>query len=359
MAETAKRDVLPDLLKALLILSVLLQHSATALKMGQHIGEGNWTNWLSASPFNMPLFMAICGYYFYYSAKRRTLGELLKSKLLMILVPCLAWTMLGKCTLCFLYGKHVDWAPWPWDLWFLWSAVICMLLGSICHYAFRRVEGWAMALLCGLLCLVPYDPYNVAYMFPFFTAGYMVSKHNLASKAKPWMGWVALAAYIGLHCFITRESSVWISHSFLLGERPVVVQLGLNAYRFLIGVFGSAAFAFIINRLYYASCVAAPPPPPNQSMATNQKIRDGAGAVLAGGVRLPGGVSGAVHRATHEIAGLARLVRSANHPLPSVPMGVHPPHGVHYIPSLPGCLAAGADQPHHTIPVHRQSIVKP
>lgn len=74
MAEARKRDVLPDLLKALLILSVLLQHSATALKTGVHLGEGNWTNWLSASPFNMQLFMGICGYYFYYSAKRRTLA---------------------------------------------------------------------------------------------------------------------------------------------------------------------------------------------------------------------------------------------------------------------------------------------
>lgn len=247
MAETAKRDVLPDLLKALLILSVLLQHSATALKMGQPIGEGNWTNWLSASPFNMPLFMAICGYYFFHSARKRTLAELLKNKLLMILVPCLAWIMLGKSTSRFLYGLHPDWMPWPWDLWFLWSAVICMLLGSICHYAFRRVEGWVMALLCGLLCLVPYDPYHVAYMFPFFAIGYTVCRHNLVSKARPWMGWAALVAYIGLHCFITGESSVWESHSFLFGERPVEVQLGLNAYRFLIGLVGSVAFCFAVK----------------------------------------------------------------------------------------------------------------
>lgn len=257
MAETRKRDVLPDLLKALLILSVLLQHSATALKVGQHIGAGNWTNWLSASPFNMPLFMAVCGYYFFYSARRRSLAELLKSKLLMILVPCLAWTMLGKCACRFLYGLHPNWLPWPWDLWFLWSALICMLLGSICHYAFRRVEGWVMALLCGVLCLVPYDPYNVAYMFPFFAIGYTVCKHNLVSKAKPWMGWAALAAYIGLHCFITRESSVWESHSFLFGERPVEVQLGLNAYRILIGVAGSIAFCHIVKYVY--SIVCTPP----------------------------------------------------------------------------------------------------
>lgn len=254
MTETAKRDVLPDLLKALLILSVLLQHSATALKMGLPIGAGNWTNWLSASPFNMPLFMGICGYYFFYSAKRRTLAELLKSKLLMILVPCLAWIMLGKCARRFLYDLHVDWSAWPEGLWFLWSALICMLLGSICHYAFRRVEGWAMALLCGLLCLVPYDPYNVAYMFPFFATRYTACKHGLVSKAKPWMGWAALAAYIGLHCFITGESSVWNSHSFLLGERPVEVQLGLNAYRFLIGLAGSVAFCCIIKHIYSMSC---------------------------------------------------------------------------------------------------------
>lgn len=63
MAETAKRDVLPDLLKALLILST------TALMMGQCLGEGNWTNRLSASPLNMPLSMSICGYYFIYSRK--------------------------------------------------------------------------------------------------------------------------------------------------------------------------------------------------------------------------------------------------------------------------------------------------
>lgn len=247
MAETAKRDVLPDLLKALLILSVLLQHSATALKTGLHLGAGNWTNWLSASPFNMPLFMAICGYYFFYSARRRTLGELLKSKLLMILVPCLAWTMLGKCASRFLYGLHPDWMPWPWDLWFLWSAMICMLLGSICRYAFRRIEGWMMALLCGLLLLLPYDPYNVAYMFPFFAIGYAVCKHNLVSKARPWMGWAALAAYMGLHCLITKESSVWETHSFIFGERPVEVQLGMNAYRFLIGLVGSVAFCFVVK----------------------------------------------------------------------------------------------------------------
>ena len=258
MAETAKRDVLPDLLKALLILSVLLQHSATALKMGQHIGAGNWTNWLSANPFNMPLFMAICGYYFYYSAKRRSLAELLESKLLMLFVPCATWFAVGKAVRQVVYGLHVDWLGWPLNLWFLWSAMICMLLGSICHYAFRRVEGWMMALLCGLLCLLPFDPYNVAYMFPFFAMGYTVCKHNLVSKARPWMGWAALAAYIGLHCLITKESSVWISHSYLFGERPVEVQLGLNAYRLLIGVAGSIAFCYIVKHVYSIACATLP-----------------------------------------------------------------------------------------------------
>lgn len=256
MAEARKRDVLPDLLKALLMLSVLLQHSATALKTGLPIGDGNWTNWLSASPFNMPLFMGICGYYFFHSAQKRSLAELLKSRLCMIMVPCLAWIMLGKCAERFLYGLHVDWCPWPWGLWFLWSVLICTLLGCICHYAFRRVEGWVMALLCGLLCLLPFDPYNVAYMFPFFAMGHMVGKYNLASRLKPWMGWAALAAYIGLHCFITRESAVWESHSFLFGERPVEVQLGLNAYRLLIGAVGSIAFYCIVKCIYTVYCTA-------------------------------------------------------------------------------------------------------
>ncbi|MDO4818475.1 MAG: acyltransferase family protein [Akkermansia sp.] len=249
----AQRDVLPDLLKALLMFSVLLQHSATALKVGQHVGAGNWTNWLSASPFNMPLFMAICGYYFFHSAKRRTFPALMRSKLLMILVPCVAWIMLSKCVRHFLFGSPVSFLPWPDALWFLWSAMICMVLGSMCHYAFRRVEGWAMAAVCVALHLVPQDIYNVAYMFPFFSLGYMACKYDWASRFTPWMGMVAVAGYAVLHCFITGESSVWVSHSYLLGDMSwegVCGQLLTNAYRFSIGFFGSVGFCHVVKVLH-------------------------------------------------------------------------------------------------------------
>lgn len=262
--ETSRaRSSYADLMKGLLMFSVVACHCAICM------------NWMSEphlgfipyimSAWDMPLFMAISGYFFFYSASKRTVRELLSNKLLCILLPCVIW---GACmgVLETLTGTHaVNEATGYFALlryhWFLWSICICITLCLIPD-RLRRISPLGAHTAALLMCIglhllpndiLPYNNYNAAYMFPFFYAGYVTSQYKLTSRVRPWfviVCCVALASMQGMAakgCF--ADSSVWTSGTSLFGPQGFTRHLQLTIFRMVQAFAGCVSLAAL---LWYA-----------------------------------------------------------------------------------------------------------
>ena len=247
-----------DIIKGLLMFSVIYSHCN--LSMHLLCDTENTINCFIFEPFNMPLFMAISGYFFYYSAKKRDIADLLKSKLLSILIPCVAWAVL-----CDLVTSIIFTAPhaptwrclYPFNnLWFLWSVCLCFCLCIIpdrLHRRNRHMGHGAAAAICIVLYLLPGRTYSIAYMFPFFYAGYVTCMYDLNKRIKPWhiIGCCVLTVIFWI-CFKHGHFSgfsVWHSGTYLWGPMGVKRHLLLNVFRLTIGVTGSIGFA---GMMWYA-----------------------------------------------------------------------------------------------------------
>lgn len=257
------RSSYADFMKGLLMFSVVAGHCA------------NCMNWISEphlgfipyimGAWDMPLFMAISGYFFFYSASKRTVRELLSNKILHIVLPCVIW---GTCVsvLQELTDTHVGaeaggyFAP-HWCLWFLWSICICITLCLIPD-RMRRTSPLgahsAALLICIGLHLLPNDilprnNYNVAYMFPFFYAGYVSSQYQLTALVRPWLvvaGCIALAVMQGLAAKgYFPDSSVWKSGTCLFGPLGFSKHFQLTVFRMVQAFAGCVSFAAL---LWYA-----------------------------------------------------------------------------------------------------------
>lgn len=247
------RNTYVDVLKGLLMLSVVFGHTATALKAGCpcHCGPYSYVPYLR--PLDMPLFMAIAGYFFYFSCCKRTWQEILTNRITMILIPCVVWCWGGQMVRLGL-DHHFSSLSWlPGGLWFLRSLLGCSALTLLLHFGLeKRCLIGALALVA-MSFFIGRDEYNIGYMFPFFFLGYLTSRCTLIPHFRWWMGLTALVCFAGCYTLLgtpfSQDWSVWNSHTYLFGPKGVQRHAELYFYRMAMGVFGSISFAWVVYLL--------------------------------------------------------------------------------------------------------------
>lgn len=242
------RNAYVDILKGLLMFSVVLGHTATALKSGMSVSCGPYPYVPYLRPLDMPLFMAISGYFFYFSCCKRSWQEIMVNRVTMVFIPCVVWIWMGQLVRFAVSPTSLTWVPD--GLWFLWSLLMCCGLTVLLHTALGT-RCWLGALVMAVLMLfVEHDPYNVGYMFPFFFMGYLTSRWSLLSRFRWWMGALALIAFSGLYALLGTPFaacwSVWDSHTYLFGPMGVQRHAELYAYRMAMGFFGCISFAWVV-----------------------------------------------------------------------------------------------------------------
>lgn len=251
---SANRNCYVDYLKAFLMLSVIMGHTATALSAGALDGlpEPWRTIPYAGRLFDMPLFMAISGYFFYSSCSRREFKDILYSRVSMVLLPCVVWCWIQQIIDFLRHPYALSWVPG--GLWFLWALLACSLLTGVLHYAFGK-KCWLGALfVMGVSLMVKSDPYNIAYVFPFFFGGYAVARYSLLSLMRNWIGAAAccllILGYAVHFSGILPGYSVWRSHSYLFGPLGVEAHALRIAFRLYLGAVGCIAFPWLLYRVY-------------------------------------------------------------------------------------------------------------
>lgn len=258
-AITSKRNEYADLLKGLLIFGVLTEHSGAAIAVPNMARIG--VIWYNMLPWIMPLFMAISGYFFYFSAKKRSIKELFYNKVLCLLIPTIVWNYVGKFVyiLMTLHKPFCMNSWWPGGYWFLWSAMVCILLTMLIHYvgciSNRKIEFFFAGLICVCLHFIPEKSYHFAYMFVFFYGGYICNRFSLLSIFKP-IHYVAFLI-VAITCWLFSTYSgyaadwyQWTSGCYVLGPRGWKYHLFYNLYRDAMGIMGSIGYAGVIFLLW-------------------------------------------------------------------------------------------------------------
>lgn len=251
-----KRNSYADYLKGLLMLTVLAAHTWAALSQGLQIPHGCIPLLYVMGPWHMPLFMAVTGWFFAYSVRKRSFEELAGNKCRTILMPLVLWTILYQLCLQILdaTGAPTDTLS-TGSLWFLYSLLLCSLLMALCYHAARASRRpwmeYALALALAVwLNFTLKASYHVAYMFPFFLCGYACAH----LRARPLPGWASCAVFAATMAFYVYVAvnghfkgwSVWDSGTYVFGPQGWRRHLLLDGYRIFIGLAGSIGFAGVL-----------------------------------------------------------------------------------------------------------------
>ena len=262
-----QREQLPDVLKGFAIVMVVLGH---CIQEGS--GEAFSTQWLYfydrlyqfIYSFHMPLFMMVSGYLcggsVHRAASKEMRIQLLKRRILTLLVPVFFWTAAEcfhrliltsapertalKRVFTFFYSALNN-------FWFLWAVFWCFLIVYVMHYYLKdNVVIYGIGFL--LLFFIP-DGLGLGaykYMMPYFIVsfyGYGFIRQN-AGRLRKWakLPFVVIMGIVfaALFCFFDANSLIYLTGYKLIGK-DVVRQLGIDGYRLVIGFVGSCFFILL------------------------------------------------------------------------------------------------------------------
>jgi fucose 4-O-acetylase-like acetyltransferase len=253
---TTNRDQMLDVLKGIAIFLVLLGHS---------IQYGSGASFLRSSlffdnplfkaiySFHMPLFMIVSGYIFSYTVARHSFSQILRSRFTQLLLPIFVWNALFSIvrfaridtplTIPLMAKSYLSSSVNY--LWFLWALFFCSLLVAVVH-RFLRDNSFVYVAVFIVLFFVPdiYSSGNYKFMYPYFVVAYLYN-HRQWGKAKivkmvnNWFIFILLVVlFIVLVVLYKRDYYIYISGYALLGK-DIILQLGIDMYRFLVGFVGS------------------------------------------------------------------------------------------------------------------------
>lgn len=216
----------------------------------------------------MPLFMLISGYLFAFTVKNLFSNDDVKTiivkKVNQLIIPLLSWSFvsvaiqIGELTLKGIASQiSVIWllkqlvSNFVLGPWFLWAIWWCSLVVIFVKYFFK--DNLYIYFTVLVLTLFVPDSYGLAlykFMYPYFLLGYWFNTYNFKEKLKKVYGnklsaIAVIILYFMLLRLYNRHTYIYTTGYTLLGK-DLFEQLGIDCYRFLVGVFGSVSLMFAI-----------------------------------------------------------------------------------------------------------------
>ena len=269
------RDLLADVLKGFGIILVVLGHCIQTGSGSEFLENAAYFEdklYQFIYTFHMPLFMAVSGYYAWNSINRaaslQDVKTMIKKKCVCMIAPNLAWKLLEMAyaastggyiyhnfeMLCrdFLVGTLTN-------FWFLWAVLYSFLLVCIMHYRFKD-SAWIYALIFIAMFFTPdglgLNAYK--YMLPYYLIGFYVNQNKsllpiggLNQRKKMLAAFLCGIIFFALASFFNRDSFIYLTGYKLIGK-DYAVQFGIDAYRFAVGLFGTAFWSLFWSILLNA-----------------------------------------------------------------------------------------------------------
>lgn len=254
----AKRDVFLDFMRGIAIFFVLWGHSIQYLACNDIFLDN--LVFKAIYSFHMPLFMFLSGYTFYWSCKKRKLKYVLSSRLKGIAIPMLVWGIISFVlslrneipnSLLSIVKSIVSNCL---EIWFLWAVLVSSVFVAVIYKSGIRMKTLKYSLMILSMVFIAILPRknNILFVYPYFIIGFVFSENNVFSldtyrKIEP----IFLLIWLCLIPFYKRQHYIYTSGILPCGsEYGFWVQMGIDTYRYVVGLAGVLAVVFIARLLY-------------------------------------------------------------------------------------------------------------
>lgn len=249
-----------DLAKGVAIVLMLYGHCIQYCCAGSEVDFFENIVFKTIYSFHMPLFMLISGYLFYFSFQKRGLKELLIHRVQSLVQPIifggLFMFLVTDVPFALIKGKFgaIFTGGWFYEgsaIWFLWSVLAAsVVVAIIC----KKISGTVRQLILLLLATIvvaffPNSTVNI-FMYPYFVLGFFFAKNK--DNVPKWLyksRYSSLILFPLMMCFYGKEHYIYTtglySNEYSLGQ-----MLGIDLYRWLIGLVGSIFVLTILNIVY-------------------------------------------------------------------------------------------------------------
>ena len=267
-----ERNLYIDVLKAFSIILVVLGHCVQYGAGKEYSDYGLFFAnpvFIFIYSFHMPLFMLISGFLFAYSVKNRSWLNVLITKGKQLLIPLAGWSVVstlisiikiicGVSTRKFSFiwlcqSLYSGFWGGPWFLWAMWWGIVAVVLVR----TLLRDNPFAYLLLTAATFFIPDTicPAVYKFMLPFFILAYYFNAHGISVKFKKvymnpiFIVGCALTFTALIHLF-NYDTYIYTSGFYIFAyPGNAVWQIHNNVLRFVIGLFGSISFAYLVYAL--------------------------------------------------------------------------------------------------------------
>lgn len=255
-----------DFIRAFAIISVVIGHciqfgSGPEYYSGACLED---TVFIFIYSFHMPLFMLLSGYLFYMSSCKHSFLENAATRFTTLFIPIIAWNIVPFIkytypdrphTFRYLFKAYLS--TMAANSWFLWSLFYCSFAVLIVKQFFKdRIVIYLIGLI---LTFFITDSHNLSlykFMYPYFIIGYFYHKRSAESgidcsslvKNRKF-SIIITAIFFSLLCFYNNSSYIYTTGYTLLGK-DLIPQLGIDIYRFIIGLLGCLFIIILLLNIY-------------------------------------------------------------------------------------------------------------
>ncbi|WP_416823326.1 acyltransferase family protein [Dysgonomonas sp.] len=247
---TKTRNTYMDLVKAILIYLVILGHSIQLI--GYKSTAPFWDDSLFKAiySFHMQLFIAISGYFTYFSLAKKSILNFLKDRFCNTFIPMLAWCVLAFLvqSLIFKTFSFTDlFSVIELNYWFIWALLLFSFI--TCYAKKLKVDNiyfWLISI--PIVISIPFDMFWYPWIksiYSYFVIGYLVAKVDLSTiiiKLKKYNTLIFSASII---CFI-----IYPQNAFLYITPSSIFEIKISAFRFITGCLCSISFLLFVYFIY-------------------------------------------------------------------------------------------------------------
>lgn len=253
-----------DFIRGFSIITVVIGH---CIQFGSGPNAGNCLEnnvFKFIYSFHMPLFMLLSGYLFYFTCNKHSFLKNVLSRFTTLFIPIIMWNIIPFIrytwhdrphTFGYLFKTYIS--TMMENSWFLWAIFYCSFAVLIVNHFFK--DSLIIYLIGLILTFILPDSHNLflyKFMYPYFVLGYFYHKNSEGNNEKYHMlldntkllGTSAVIFAFLLYFFNT-DSYIYTTKYTLIG-RGIIPQLGIDIYRFAIGLFGSLFIIMLLLKIH-------------------------------------------------------------------------------------------------------------
>ena len=273
------RNKLLDYLKCFSIILMIFGHCITngsgAEFRANSLAQGN-PLYVYIYTFHMPIFMMVSGYLFGKGIHKKTVVDIVKSRIKTVLIPIIVWQILyttsniitaiinganmGIASIAKNYVKGIVFSYR--NMWFLWAILGCTVLVSLIHFIFKDnilvsvlsvVLTWLISFKHVQLWLAFYPCFLIAYHFA-------LNEEKFKSLVKLKDKWYVVCVLFTMQIFLLLllwnpkyypyvDGDNCLNIIYLFADGKYIHNMYVSILRVVIGVVGTLAWATLFSKI--------------------------------------------------------------------------------------------------------------